>query len=168
VSKQIDKIRRRHSYTTLSNKVKATSNVCYYCNKVLTLEEATVDHRTPLSRGGKHERKNLVVSCKECNNLKADMTEEEFTKSKKTYVPKEKPAYTDGYVHINEIHIPICFSQPKEAKMQKTLEFYYNFGTFNGEIILKSKKNKILMDGYTRYLASQILGIEILQVKYMN
>lgn len=58
---------------------------CYYCNEPIFRDckqghpqEATVDHRTPLSRGGSNNMCNLVAACFACNNRKADRTAEEF------------------------------------------------------------------------------------------
>lgn len=43
---------------------------CYYCGKKFSPEELTMDHKIPISRGGKSEKNNLVPACKECNNKK--------------------------------------------------------------------------------------------------
>lgn len=56
---------------------------CYYCNVKLVAkrgrpDSATSDHRIPRARGGRDSLKNLVASCSHCNDLKADMTEDEF------------------------------------------------------------------------------------------
>lgn len=60
--------------------------VCYYCNKAIQTNsnknDLTVDHKTPLSRGGKSIYSNLVISCLGCNSEKADMTEREYKKFK--------------------------------------------------------------------------------------
>ena len=52
------------------------------CRKIVTKGElymkATIDHLTPKSRGGGRERANCALACHSCNNLKGDMTEEEF------------------------------------------------------------------------------------------
>lgn len=43
---------------------------CYYCwESSLPL---TMDHVTPLARGGKHVRSNMLPSCKPCNSRKSD------------------------------------------------------------------------------------------------
>lgn len=47
---------------------------CHYCGK----EAKTVDHVVPKSRGGKNAPENVVAACYRCNNLKGDMSEEEF------------------------------------------------------------------------------------------
>ncbi len=51
---------------------------CFYCQKYLTHSMATVEHRTPLARGGESVPENLCVTCEPCNQLKATMTEKEF------------------------------------------------------------------------------------------
>lgn len=45
---------------------------CHYCGVVLSLSNATLDHVIPVSRGGKSARRNLVISCKSCNQEKGD------------------------------------------------------------------------------------------------
>ena len=47
---------------------------CYYCHKVVGAEELTMDHKIPVSRGGKSTRGNCVPCCKECNNNKKPYT----------------------------------------------------------------------------------------------
>lgn len=49
---------------------------CVYCGsetKVMTL-----DHKIPKSRGGKGDDKNLVISCRDCNFDKANLTYHEY------------------------------------------------------------------------------------------
>lgn len=55
-------------------------NSCYYCQKILdtSKREATVDHATPLARGGKNVITNCVPACLSCNASKGDRTEQEF------------------------------------------------------------------------------------------
>ncbi len=45
---------------------------CYYCGCELTLDDSTLDHALPLSKGGTTEWYNLVLSCWQCNQDKAD------------------------------------------------------------------------------------------------
>ncbi|NJL25809.1 MAG: HNH endonuclease, partial [Calothrix sp. SM1_5_4] len=44
--------------------------ICYHCEQRFPREELTMDHLIPLSRGGKSLKKNIVVSCKQCNSHK--------------------------------------------------------------------------------------------------
>ena len=60
---------------------------CYYCrcqivlrcDDMLLRNMATLDHKTPKSRGGhKTSKRNLVLCCLGCNCDKGDRTEEEY------------------------------------------------------------------------------------------
>lgn len=47
---------------------------CYHCKQTFSVDELTMDHLIPLSRGGLTTKKNIVVSCKQCNSLKKNLT----------------------------------------------------------------------------------------------
>lgn len=55
--------------------------LCFYCQREMTEGEGihrlntdvTVDHKTPVSKGGTDNTENLVASCARCNNEKSDM-----------------------------------------------------------------------------------------------
>ncbi len=47
---------------------------CYYCSQKFASDELTMDHRIPVSRGGKSTKGNVVVACKKCNNDKKNHT----------------------------------------------------------------------------------------------
>lgn len=51
-------------------KKKRASGICYYCNRKFPVNELTMDHIVPLSKGGKSIKANLVPCCKECNSNK--------------------------------------------------------------------------------------------------
>jgi 5-methylcytosine-specific restriction endonuclease McrA len=51
---------------------------CYYCEQPLAIEDATLDHLTPIIRGGLSDGSNLVVACGGCNLSKGDATEGEY------------------------------------------------------------------------------------------
>lgn len=58
--------------------IKKQSGKCFNCKKSMTMKEITLDHILPLSKGGSSDILNLQLACYQCNQLKADMTEEEF------------------------------------------------------------------------------------------
>lgn len=54
-------------------------NNCAYCGYPFTDSlPPTMDHKTPISRGGAHDRSNIVASCKPCNSKKWTKTYEEY------------------------------------------------------------------------------------------
>lgn len=59
----------------------AQHGACAYCLEPIKLQDATLDHMTPLSRGGADQASNLCVACIPCNNRKGNMTAHEFMES---------------------------------------------------------------------------------------
>ena len=55
---------------------------CYFCGCRLTVNNRTIDHLIPLSRGGLNVLKNRVWCCNNCNNEKMDMTLMEYKRYK--------------------------------------------------------------------------------------
>jgi 5-methylcytosine-specific restriction enzyme A len=44
--------------------------VCHYCQKKFPPKELTMDHVTPLARGGTSTEGNIVPACRDCNRDK--------------------------------------------------------------------------------------------------
>ena len=61
---------------------------CHYCGK----PSETIDHLTPLSRGGSSLMGNEVPCCYRCNQTKGSMTELEFVEFVLA-LPDEHPAH---------------------------------------------------------------------------
>lgn len=55
--------------------IKEQGERCYYCTEKAML---TVDHKTPLTRGGSNYPDNLCMACQSCNSSKSDKTEDEY------------------------------------------------------------------------------------------
>lgn len=55
--------------------LKRDNRICFYCG---VPEATTVDHVTPISRGGTDSPTNLVACCKRCNFRKGEKTADEF------------------------------------------------------------------------------------------
>lgn len=45
---------------------------CYYCNVALDKNNRTIDHFTPLSKGGSKAKQNWRASCNVCNIVKGN------------------------------------------------------------------------------------------------
>ncbi len=51
---------------------------CYLCNKVIEFGKDTLEHKTPVSRGGKNIYENLEIAHRKCNEKKHIKTVEEY------------------------------------------------------------------------------------------
>ena len=51
---------------------------CHYCQIEMTFRQATIDHKRPVSKGGKTNRKNCLLACERCNKEKSDMNYAEY------------------------------------------------------------------------------------------
>ncbi|MEO1266477.1 MAG: HNH endonuclease, partial [Myxococcota bacterium] len=62
---------------------------CQYCNTHLPASKLTLDHVVPRSAGGPTSWTNIVTSCVDCNQLKADHTPEQagMQLTRKPYAP---------------------------------------------------------------------------------
>lgn len=45
----------------------ARSAPCHYCGRRVRFEDATVEHLTPVERGGTDDFSNLAIACEPCN-----------------------------------------------------------------------------------------------------
>jgi 5-methylcytosine-specific restriction protein A len=59
-------------------KQKLALGMCYYCGQKFSKEELSMDHITPIARGGKTSKGNVVTSCKPCNSKKRALTPAEM------------------------------------------------------------------------------------------
>jgi len=50
---------------------------CQYCGEVVNVENATIDHHIPQSKGGGHTKDNLKTCCFICNSIKSGKSYEE-------------------------------------------------------------------------------------------
>ena len=88
VSREKNKARELRNSSWWKRKIQ--SGKCFYCNREFHPSELTMDHRIPITRGGKSEKINLVPACKECNN------------KKKYLLPTEWDEYMDSIRNTKE------------------------------------------------------------------
>lgn len=74
---------------TFKRYIKKWGFICYFCGTEMTTAHArmtqeenrrlaTVEHKTPLSRGGTNNPDNLVLACLQCNMSKGNKTVNEY------------------------------------------------------------------------------------------
>ncbi|NKM04160.1 HNH endonuclease [Rhizobium leguminosarum] len=78
---------------------------CFYCERPLNSRQVarrgdrnkgldyTIDHKTPVSRGGSNERSNRVPCCFRCNQVKGDLTDVEFRQFVAVYGYERQPEW---------------------------------------------------------------------------
>lgn len=52
--------------------------ICYYCKRLIQFSNWTIEHKQPLSKGGKRNKDNEVGACRTCNNAKGNLTEAQY------------------------------------------------------------------------------------------
>lgn len=83
--------------------VKVDLNICQYCKCEINEYDRTVDHLIPESRGGIRSNDNKVPACGACNQLKGDMTPEEFLKSVQSMIRFEKNQHNKKHGYLKRI-----------------------------------------------------------------
>jgi len=87
---------------------------CQYCKTQLSRSNATIDHVTPRSKGGKSSFENCVASCEVCNKIKSNRLLENtkfklLKRPKKPYIHplqgKIKSVPQEWRVHVESLGI---------------------------------------------------------------
>ncbi len=74
-------------------------HICAYCGHMFDDAHLTVEHITPVSRGGKHNWMNVVTACRGCNHRKGNRTPEE-ARMPLLYVPY-RVCRNEGFIISN-------------------------------------------------------------------
>lgn len=80
-----------------------THNICFYCEK--HVQELTIDHIIPRSKGGTNYHLNLIPCCEHCNKWKSSNTLEEWLLLVYTRKSQYSVDYVEKYnlVRLNNI-----------------------------------------------------------------
>lgn len=90
---------RTKVYKSQRNRVfKRDGMRCHYCKLTVSRDvtqehprHATLDHMTPVARGGSNADDNLVCACRRCNNVKGNMPYDAFLWYRHMVVRGENP-----------------------------------------------------------------------------
>ena len=91
--------------------LKRDNHTCYYCG-ITTAN--TVDHLTPVHKGGTDELSNLVTACKHCNYSKGLKTEQEY--NRKRARKKKEREMLQFFEHDKTPPTPATSFSPKQLK----------------------------------------------------
>ncbi|MGM0878870.1 MAG: hypothetical protein ACQEWV_30435 [Bacillota bacterium] len=78
-----------------------------------------------------------------------------------------KPDGTEEFILLDQIVVTDGFlnSNPSVEKIQQVMNHVKRTGYLDEPITIK-RETKILKDGYTRYIAAQKMGIELVPIAY--
>lgn len=86
-----------------------------------------------------------------------------------------RPAFMSNFkklIDVDKVYIPRDFINhpPKKEKIDRVVCFYNHYGIFDSPITIKldAKGNKILKDGYARYIAAKKLGVTQIPYKIIG
>lgn len=141
---------------------------CYYCKKILSKEELSIDHIFPSDFGGPTITNNLVPACKKCNQEKSNMTYSQYMK----YLESKELGYEQLYLKSlttlqekirtqKKYQIPkkwitivsikqiekvneLDFDYKETKAYKKTEKYYATYGAFKRPIIVD--RNLVILD----------------------
>ncbi len=82
--------------------LKRQNGLCLYCLSPISLQEATLDHIVPLSKGGnRSDMDNLIAACSKCNVIKDSFATEaevdEYAAQVKAMLKRANSFIANGY-----------------------------------------------------------------------
>lgn len=112
-----------HNYYKYDHQIK-----CYYCQNNLPLEEVTVDHFIPLSRGGVDHVENLKISCYPCNSIKRSLHPNKEKRIYKKFLSfvQTHPSIKDLKKSTNQYAYHII--QDPHISKEELIRFYHHLG----------------------------------------
>jgi 5-methylcytosine-specific restriction endonuclease McrA len=98
---QVPSVIMLREYMKIKNSIRFSRNnvyirdngQCQYCGSHIERKDATLDHVTPIARGGKTTWENCTTACSPCNATKSD---------KSGWKPRLKPYKPDYYDLVNK------------------------------------------------------------------
>jgi hypothetical protein len=69
--------REDYGIQEILGKLQQQGGRCVYCSAIIS-ERYVIEHKTPLSRGGRDSIGNIDLTCRGCNTSKSRMTKEEY------------------------------------------------------------------------------------------
>ena len=75
----------------------AIGKPCRYCQVPVTYLNFSIDHKTPTQRGGTQTKDNIECICDRCNQIKGNMTPDEFMAILNTAKTQLEPV---AYAHL--------------------------------------------------------------------
>jgi len=104
-----------HSFTLeeVINRMNQAS-ICEYCHKLIEPLDYSIDHKTPLNKGGTNDIGNLHLTCIKCNKVKGDLTDEQF-KDLMGYLADKPEVYDNLYKRLRMANFKFMYVKRKKS-----------------------------------------------------
>jgi hypothetical protein len=90
---------------------------CHYCQVLITDKNRSVDHMTPIAKGGSvFDLNNLALSCKRCNRFKSDYDYNYFVKNREEIITKYYQKIKEQQDRIAENEKFLAINRSKDLK----------------------------------------------------
>lgn len=125
---KLKKAVKEHTYRTETVKFIEefeSTEVCFYCDSKLHDKDPnhnrfrTIDHIVPRARKGSNRLKNLLCSCRYCNNLRGDMNFIDFGMA--SIIAKE---YDLDIQTVLDNEVPLRYSNEIKEKLDEYQRYY--------------------------------------------
>jgi predicted transcriptional regulator len=128
----IEVMPKNGSYTKTKRKAvfHKTKGRCAFCGCMLSIDNFTIDHIRPTSKGGKTKFKNLLPACKKCNQEKGALTLDRYRQELKQHL-----------FHILTIK-KMCGTINEIPDKSKSLKFYFERSVDGKSLSIKCKSSK--------------------------
>ena len=97
-------IRRGRISLTRKNVLRRDGYACQYCGIKISIDNSTIDHIIPRSKGGKTEWGNVVACCSRCNNEKGNNLLDNIKLKLKCFPSPKDPTFVQ-LLSITEIEM---------------------------------------------------------------
>lgn len=119
---------------TLSTRIREAiytrdNHICFYCGRIVRkltapesylnpcLDQRSVDHKTPPSKGGSNSYDNLITACRSCNSQKGELTLEEY----REFLSKERGKSVEFRYHLRKAME--VYPTPYDGVLQEILDW---------------------------------------------
>jgi len=90
------------------------ASICEYCHKLIEPLDYSIDHKTPLNKGGTNDIGNLHLTCIKCNKVKGDLTDEQF-KDLMGYLADKPEVYDNLYKRLRMANFKFMYVKRKKS-----------------------------------------------------
>lgn len=78
MSRKLRKLNKKFIKIYREDSLRENKGVCAFCHEPLTYKTVTAEHKIPKSKGGTDRKENIGATCRSCNSLKGNMSDNQY------------------------------------------------------------------------------------------